>query len=243
VRKNQNPALLARSVRGGILADACGVGKTLQTVATMVDGKRTKRPRVNLIIVPPTLLHHWPAEIEKQCDKEYNDQCMLWKDIAPLEKKAAEAVIARAWIVVATFPEIRKADCVLRSLKWHRIIVDEAHGMRNTQTNLFKSLCTIEAEYRWVLSATALVNKVDEIYSYLKFLRLSGTESRKKFNKKYGFVKDKGGAGKKGFKLEEVLKVLVLGRNENTTYFGVKTVNVEDSTDCIIPVGVISLKR
>src|SRR6202012_5910615 len=135
-----------------------------------------------------------------------------------------------------------------RSLKWHRLIVDEAHALKNHTSKVFEAVYSIDAEFRWLLSATLLLNGPDEIFSYLKLLRLPGTETRRKFNKEYGLVKYKvanreptplkesSQSGEDSARLDEILSCLVLQRTENTKYFGVRTVNIPPSTDCKFPV-------
>jgi SNF2 family DNA or RNA helicase len=236
---------IAMAVCGGILADSMGLGKTIQIIGAMLDGKRPKRNGPNLVLVPKGLLDNWLQELKKQVGEELFRQVLVWKHLAlmlnlkmPPSSQFDKKDISKAWIVIATFPEISKENCLLRSLKWHRLVIDEAHGLRNPNTRLFQSVYSIDAEFRWLLSATLLINGPEEIYSYLKLLRLSGTESRKKFNKEYGFGKNRGKpkTGESSSRLDEILSYLVLRRTETTKYFGVKTVNIPDSTDYKIPV-------
>jgi SNF2 family DNA or RNA helicase len=236
--KNENLAA-ARSVRGGINADGCGVGKTVQMLANLMDGRRKKKPRTNLVVVPNSLRSNWQREVEKQCNAEYTSQCVLWKEIAAADKKTIEKAIDQYWIVIVTFEEIRKAGCPLTSFKWHRLIVDEAHNMKNAKSRLFEALFSIEAEFRWILSGTLLVNRATEIHTYLKFLRVPGTGSLRKFKKEYGMGRKEGeGESKKqdSSKLDELLRCLALQRTENSESFGIRAVNVPSSTRRKIPV-------
>ncbi len=59
---------------GGLLADAMGLGKTLQTLATMVgnppskEDMRAKR-KATLIVLPASAIRQWMDEIEIHVDK------------------------------------------------------------------------------------------------------------------------------------------------------------------------------
>ena len=53
---------------------------------------------------------------------------------------------------------------------FHRIILDEAHMIRNTKTRLFKACSSLKAELKWALTGTPLQNKVDDLYSLFSFL-------------------------------------------------------------------------
>jgi SNF2 family DNA or RNA helicase len=54
--------------------------------------------------------------------------------------------------------------------KLDRIILDEAHRIRNTKTATYKSISKLHATYKWALTATPIVNKFDDAVAYLKFI-------------------------------------------------------------------------
>jgi DNA repair protein RAD5 len=54
--------------------------------------------------------------------------------------------------------------------RWLRVILDEAHCIRNTRTLASKVCCQLKAEYRWCVSGTILQNSSDDIYGIMKFL-------------------------------------------------------------------------
>ena len=56
-------------------------------------------------------------------------------------------------------------------IRWHRLVLDEAQEIKNAQTLAAHAACAIKATRRWCLSGTPLQNSIDDLYSYLKFLR------------------------------------------------------------------------
>ncbi len=58
----------------------------------------------------------------------------------------------------------------LHQIKWKRIILDEAHNIKERSTNTAKAAFELQAEYRWCLSGTPLQNRVGELYSLVRFL-------------------------------------------------------------------------
>jgi len=62
----------------------------------------------------------------------------------------------------------------LYSVKWRRIILDEAHGIRNPKSVKSVAAAHLEAESRWCLTGTPVVNKLQDLYSLVRFLRMSG---------------------------------------------------------------------
>lgn len=59
----------------------------------------------------------------------------------------------------------------LFQVKWERIILDEAHYIRNHNTNAAGGCCDLKGEARWCLTGTPVQNNEDDVYSLFNFLR------------------------------------------------------------------------
>lgn len=55
-------------------------------------------------------------------------------------------------------------------IDFHRIVLDEAHIIRNSKTRSFKAVSLIKADNKLALTGTPFVNTADDIYSLLCFL-------------------------------------------------------------------------
>lgn len=51
-----------------------------------------------------------------------------------------------------------------------RVILDEAHNIKERSTNAAKAAFALNATYKWCLSGTPLQNRVGELYSLVRFL-------------------------------------------------------------------------
>jgi SWI/SNF-related matrix-associated actin-dependent regulator of chromatin subfamily A3 len=60
----------------------------------------------------------------------------------------------------------------LQAVAWHRIVLDEAHIIRNMRTGKFKGCDGLSASHRWCLSGTPIINKLDDLNAIVTFLRL-----------------------------------------------------------------------
>ncbi|CEQ40631.1 SPOSA6832_02274 [Sporobolomyces salmonicolor] len=71
-----------------------------------------------------------------------------------------------------------KEDSILHKVKWHRVILDEAHNIKDRQSNTAKAAYALRAHFRWCLTAahrrrrsgTPLQNRVGELYSLIRFV-------------------------------------------------------------------------
>jgi hypothetical protein len=68
---------------------------------------------------------------------------------------------------------VKKKVGPLALIHWYRVILDEAAQIRNKRTRAAQACFELDAEHRWVLSGTLIVNSLQDMYSYFHFLALS----------------------------------------------------------------------
>lgn len=142
-------------VRGGFLSDEMGLGKTILMIGTMFVHflKRT------LIVVPPSLIQQWYKEIYNVSGHKAlifygNNKKIITRDI-----------VNASPIVLTTYNTIIDRDCLLNKLVWNRVIFDEAHHLRNSNTMRFKAAKQLKAGIRWLVTGTPIQNKPRDFYN------------------------------------------------------------------------------
>jgi DNA repair protein RAD16 len=66
--------------------------------------------------------------------------------------------------------DLIKQKSLLHSLDWDRLILDEAHSIKDRYSSTAKSAFTLKSEFTWCLSGTPMQNRIGELFSLVKLL-------------------------------------------------------------------------
>lgn len=192
---------------GGILADDMGMGKTVMSLACIIgnppiDIDLEKFSRSTLVITPNiTVADQWLKEVGTHLEKSFSDTTVVFDP----KRHSHSKELAERPIVITTISEIKKQhrdmeDCdddpngllkfdsskgLLFRIRWYRIILDEAHVIKNTASKGKIACCALEAKHCWALSGTPLSNRTPELLSYLTFIGCDVDESWSMFKQNY----------------------------------------------------------
>ncbi|CAK5280366.1 unnamed protein product [Mycena citricolor] len=123
----------------------------------------------------------------------------------------------------------------LFEIKWWRIVLDEAHNIKNRNTKNSIACCALQGKFRWCLTGTPMQNSVDELFSLLKFLRIKPLNEWERFNLQIAKpVKSGKGAGRAMKRLQVVLKQIMLRRTKNQQLNGKALVDLPSRTINVI---------
>ena len=153
-----------QSIRGGLLAQDVGMGKTVEMLALMASGAR-RSP--TLVVVPTTMLAIWMEEAAKHVPS-FKTMCFhgarRTRDMDVLRNQ--DLVITTYRICVN---ETQRHVPTLGAIRWGRVVLDESHELRNPMSATVKAVCRLYAPYRWCISATPFTRGVMSAASMLAF--------------------------------------------------------------------------
>ncbi|KAJ7512398.1 P-loop containing nucleoside triphosphate hydrolase protein [Mycena galericulata] len=112
-------------------------------------------------------------------------------------------------------PEDPEKGPVLFTTDWRRVVLDEAHTIKNRKTKTAEACWDLRAKFRWCLTATPMQNKVDDFFPLIKFLRIKPLNDWERFNVQIAKPLSKGpGAGLAMRRIQVVLKHVMLRRTK-----------------------------
>ncbi|XP_049621859.1 transcription termination factor 2 isoform X2 [Suncus etruscus] len=179
-----------------------------------------------LIVCPASLIHHWKKEVEKCVCK---NKLRVYLYHGPNRDQRAK-VLATHDIVITTYSilakeipvkkqeeespgrdlSMEKSSTPLLRIVWARIILDEAHNIKNPRVQTSRAVCQLQARARWAVTGTPIQNNLLDMYSLLKFLQCSPFDD---FNLWKSQVDN--GSQKGGERLSIVTKSLLLRRTKD----------------------------
>lgn len=145
-------------------------------------------PRTTLVVAPMSLLAQWQSEAENASEEGTLKSMVYYgsdkvADLRTLCCKAnidtaPDMIVTSYGVILSEFTQITARGGSmdghrgLFSLNFFRIILDEAHSIKNRQSKTAKACYELSAEHRWVLTGTPIVNKLEDLFSLVRFLRV-----------------------------------------------------------------------
>lgn len=207
-------------IKGGLLADLMGLGKTLEGLAISGYLKAQGEIKNCLIICPATLKMQWGQEIEKFTNEKYividggKGSKSREKRISQYKKAKEENIMYTIANYELLFQKERlgkeevgkgknkKSKTVygdyidLRSIQensYDMIIIDEAHRMKNPETETAGAIRQIEPKYRLLMTGTPIEKDLQNIFQLMDYLspnvfsdeNMDFEERKKSFEQKF----------------------------------------------------------
>ncbi|KAH7134078.1 SNF2 family N-terminal domain-containing protein [Dactylonectria macrodidyma] len=154
----------------GILADEMGLGKTIQTIALLAHlacAHEVWGP--HLVIVPTSVMLNWEMEFKKWCPG--------FKILAYYGSQEERKRKRQGWnnddvwnVCITSYQLVLQDQQVFKRRRWHYMILDEAHNIKNFKSQRWQTLLGFNTHSRLLLTGTPLQNNLTELWSLLFFL-------------------------------------------------------------------------
>ncbi|XP_031765228.1 DNA excision repair protein ERCC-6-like [Galleria mellonella] len=160
---------------GGLLGDEMGLGKTVQIIAFLAGLSNTDIGKWNglgpsIIVAPATIIYQWVSHFH------------FWYPVLRIavlhhsgshvgnHNKLIRDVYQSHGILLVTYAGIVKYSNELLSRKWHYVILDEGHKIRNPNTQVSKLIKKLDTPHRIIITGSPMQNSLQELWSLFDFM-------------------------------------------------------------------------
>ncbi|KAF2972382.1 hypothetical protein GQX73_g1123 [Xylaria multiplex] len=231
--------------KGGILADDMGLGKTIQAISLILcrppeDGTR----KTTLIVVPTSLLHQWEREIADKVKPGHKLKTVIYYSGKKRNMTVARLLsydvvlttygtLAYEWKQIYEKRRTQGAVLLASHAIFHRIILDEAHNIKNRNSQASQAVGRLRGTYRLCMTGTPLMNRLDELYPLIRFLRIAPYHQWENFRRNLTSIK--GGETRALKQLHVLLGRILLRRTEKTMVDGQPILTLPDLSVHTVP--------
>ncbi|PGH16879.1 hypothetical protein AJ79_01523 [Helicocarpus griseus UAMH5409] len=183
-------------VLGGLLADMMGLGKTLSILSLVmathlesikwevqaVDKRLLNHPaarnvKTTLLVSPLSAVGNWVGQIKEHLE----ENALSYYVFHGSSRTEDPTELSKYDIVITTYSTVlselsgkssKRGTSPLTRMNFFRIVLDEAHAIREQSAAQSQAIFTLDAQRRWSVTGTPIQNRLEDLASVTKFLRL-----------------------------------------------------------------------
>ncbi|MCU9519296.1 DEAD/DEAH box helicase [Corynebacterium sp. ES2794-CONJ1] len=165
---------------GAILADDMGLGKTLQLLTLQAIEKAEFETQMHamrgitsrspygpsLVVAPTSVVGNWAKEAQK-----FTPELKVLVHHGPKRMSSKDELdkLAGYDLVITSYGTVSRDISLFSRVYWHRVTLDEAQHIKNSQTRTSKAVRALRSTHRLALTGTPVENRLLELRAILDF--------------------------------------------------------------------------
>lgn len=163
-----------------LLSDEVGLGKTIEAGLVLREYVTRGMVKRFLVVTLPSLVDQWAEELAEKFGLE-----------TQTTNAAARSEPETFWPgspgIVASLHTLKQAGHLEHAQKvpWDMLIIDEAHHLRNRESQAWKAVNILPRQFLLLLTATPVQNSLEELYNLVTLLQPGQLPSPKEFQARF----------------------------------------------------------
>ncbi len=161
--------------------------------------------KITLLVVPSAVIRQWQSEIMVHVSPGIFKKVMHYRakqEISTEILKDCDILITSYGEVMNSYPwpdpeELKTTNIAqwtlenwkrrgnLHQLPFYRVVLDEAHMIKNYRSRTSIACSALDARFRWALTGTPILNRLEELYPYFRFLSVDCTPDFQTFKREF----------------------------------------------------------
>ncbi|KXG47671.1 Zinc finger, RING-type [Penicillium griseofulvum] len=143
-------------------------------------------PYTTLVVAPTSLISQWESEALKAGTLRVlvyygSDKAVNLRELCCESRYATapQVIVTSYGVVLSEFRQHALQSALgpntsggLFSVEFFRVILDEAHVIKNRRSKSAKACYELKAAHRWALTGTPIVNRLEDLFSLVRFLKV-----------------------------------------------------------------------
>jgi hypothetical protein len=201
---------------GAILADDMGLGKTVQAIAMLTSEREQFGAEAfgpTLVVCPMSVTRQWAREIERfapslRVHLHHGGERLTGDELAD---------VAHASDVVITSYDIATRDVdTLATVRWDRLLLDEAQDVKNPATKRARALRRLDARRTLAMTGTPIENRLDELWAIMDIVNPGLLGSRERFQRTFARPIEAHGDSRSLERLRAMVQPFILRRPKDS---------------------------
>ena len=197
---------------GGILADDMGLGKTIQVLARLVNERNENTsPAPTMVVCPLSVVGNWKHETH-----DFAPELEVYVHHGTDRKSGdtlTEAINSND-LIVTTYGVVRNDINHLQDIQFHRVVLDEAQKIKNTDAKRTQAIRALSARHRLALTGTPVENRLSELWSIMEFCNPGLLGSQTAFRETFARPIERYGDEQRTEQLRRLIRPFILRRSK-----------------------------
>nr|ATG70976.1 DNA/RNA helicase protein [Callitropsis funebris] len=182
-------------------------------------------PKTTLVVCPPSVISNWVTQLE-----EHTNPGKLKVHLYHGDQRNREGKELRKFdIVLTTYSTLGSEffcpGSPMKEVDWLRVILDEAHFIKNANTKQAKAAIALKAQRRWAVTGTPIQNTSFDLFTLMTFLQFQPFSIKSYWNSLVQRPLSQGNASGRA-RLQALMETIALRRTKDMKINGQRLVEL-----------------